>query len=430
MSAPARDDRYHSLDSLRGFAMFLGILLHAGISFPTRQNFWPIRDRLTTPAADVLLIMIHDFRMQLFFLLAGFFSCMLYGRLGIVGLLRHRFRRVLIPFVLAVIFISPTVRAIFLYAEIENLKSEEFRGIPTSFTLYAAEWVDDHPEASPGQLVVEYFTSGSFLTNLSLVHLWFLYYLLIFYLAAALLAPILRPLGGTRFLARFDAAFRRVISGRLRILVPAILTFPLMLGMNWLVDTQISWQPRWHIVAYYFWFFAFGWVLFRHRDLVQTFGRGWRVSLLTANLLVFPVMLVLLISGMAAENEGQSVTMVKFGAFAASAIYTWLMIVGLWGLFLHYFSRESSQVRYLADSSYWCYLASLTVLGFFQLWVKEWSLAAELKFALICLLTIPILLVSYEWGVRYTFIGAILNGRKTRVQFSPEVCAIQSPNLA
>lgn len=252
MSAPTRDDRYHSLDSLRGFAMFLGILLHAGLSFPNKQNFWPIRDRMTTPVADVLLMMIHDFRMQLFFLLAGFFSCMLYFHLGMVGLLRHRFRRVLIPFVLAVIFISPTVRGIFLYAEIENLKSEAFRGIRTPFTQFAAGMVADHPGATAGQLVVDYFTSGSFLRNLSLIHFWFLYYLIIFYVAVAILAPMLRPLGGTRFLARFDAGFRRMISGRLRILVPAILTFPLLLGMNWLVDTQITWQPRWHIVAYYF----------------------------------------------------------------------------------------------------------------------------------------------------------------------------------
>lgn len=409
--------------------MFLGILLHAGMSFPTKQDFWPIRDRVTTPFADVLLIMIHDFRMQLFFLLAGFFGCMLYIRLGIVGLLVHRVRRVLIPFVLSVIFISPTVRAIFLYAELENVKSEQFRGFPSPFTRFAAELVEKQPEATAWQLVVNYFTSGTFLTNLSLAHFWFLYYLLIFYVIILMLTPIVRPLKGTRGLALFDAAFRRIIGGPLRFLVLTMLTFPLMLGMNWIVDTQIYWQPRWHIVAYYFWFFGFGWVLYRHRDLVPTFGRGWCVNLLTANLLVLPIMLALLIPGMAAEKDGQNVTMFKFGAFVASSFYTWLMIVGLWGLFLHYFSREGALRRYLADSAYWCYLASLPVLGLLQLLLKEWSLPGELKLSLICLLTILIVLLSYEWGVRYTIIGTILNGRKTRTHHSREIVRVQSANL-
>jgi hypothetical protein len=71
-------------------------------------------------------------------------------------------------------------------------------------------------------------------------------------------------------------------------------------------------------------------------------------------------------------------------------------------------------VRYLADASYWCYLASITPIVLLQFWVKDWPMAGVLKFGLVAVLTMTILLASYEWCVRYTFIGAILNGRKYR----------------
>ena len=105
----------------------------------------------------------------------------------------------------------------------------------------------------------------------------------------------------------------------------------------------------------------------------------------------------------------------RAGAFAAQAVYTWLMIVGLWGAFLHYFSRESPTVRYLADASYWCYLASITPTVAFQFIVKDWPLPGLVKWALVTVATLAVLLASYEWLVRYTFVGAILNGRKRRV---------------
>src|SRR5438309_10532055 len=102
-------DRYHALDTLRAFAMFLGIALHAGLSFTTtRVPFWPVYDNDTFILADVFLIAVHDFRMQLFFLLAGFFGCLLYQRYGLLGMLRHRVCRVLVPLALGVAFIVLT----------------------------------------------------------------------------------------------------------------------------------------------------------------------------------------------------------------------------------------------------------------------------------------------------------------------------------
>jgi len=65
--------RLHYMDSLRSVAMFLGLVLHAGVFFA----YWPIDPKV--PHADASMSIhylkesIHTFRMELFFLVAGFF---------------------------------------------------------------------------------------------------------------------------------------------------------------------------------------------------------------------------------------------------------------------------------------------------------------------------------------------------------------------
>ena len=75
---PPPPERLHALDCLRAFAMFLGIVLHGVLSFADPPvPFWPVRDPAAGPAANVFLLAVHGFRMQVFFLLAGFFGGLL-----------------------------------------------------------------------------------------------------------------------------------------------------------------------------------------------------------------------------------------------------------------------------------------------------------------------------------------------------------------
>ncbi len=97
MSSPL-DHRLHALDALRAGAMLLGVVLHAGLAFA--PSWWFPFGRLAGhPAFDVLLEAIHGFRMELFFLLAGFFAERIARRDGVGGLLASRARRILAPLV-------------------------------------------------------------------------------------------------------------------------------------------------------------------------------------------------------------------------------------------------------------------------------------------------------------------------------------------
>jgi hypothetical protein len=416
-SAPPPDERFHALDCLRGCAMLLGVVLHAGVSFATMPvPFWAVRDNSPHALVDVALFAVHDFRMQLFFVLAGFFGCLLYRRYGIAGTARHRVLRVGVPFVLAVALIVPTIMGAFLWAELDTVRAHGLAPGAPAPRVFAAEQLAAHPDAGNAEIVWAQFTSGRFLPKLQLAHLWFLYFLLIYTAVFLALAPLARRLEGAMPLARFDSAFRWLAAHRARLLVMPALTFVLLLPMDSpVVDTPLKWVPELHILAYYALFFAFGWALYRHRDLAPAFGTGWRANLLVAHLVVLPLSLVALGGWVEANKTGApEVPVWRAFGFAAQAAYTWLLIAGLWGAFAHYFARPRAWVRYLADSAYWCYLASITPVVVLQFAVKDWPLPGLLKWALVSAAAMGLLLLSYEYLVRYTFLGAILNGRKTR----------------
>jgi peptidoglycan/LPS O-acetylase OafA/YrhL len=414
-------DRYHALDSLRGFAMFLGVALHAAISFMANPPpFWPVRDADPSPVADVFLFAVHDFRMQMFFLLAGFFGCLLYQKYGLAGMAWHRIKRVVVPFVLAVVFIIPTVVAVFFYAELDAARTRGDPTHPNPVRRFAAERIAANPERGNFEIIADQLTDFDFLPLLPLAHLWFLYYLLFIYAVVLLAAPVVGRLSGTRLLGAGDYAFRRLVEWRWRVVPLAVGTVPFLTAMRSpIVDTPLGWVPEWQILLYYFGFFLFGWMLYRHRALVAVFGNGWGWYLVVANVLVLPAALGLTLAGFEAEKNGAPVFAWRLGGFAAQALYTWLMIVGLWGAFLHWFARESARVRYLADASYWCYLASITPTVALQFVVKDWPLPGPVKWVLVTAATLAVLLASYEWCVRYTLIGAILNGRKYRTGRGP-----------
>ena len=82
-TALVTDNRRHDLDALRGFAMLLGIVLHAAMSFlPGIKPIWGVEDIYASDAFGLVMHLIHGWRMQLFFFISGFFTMMLWHKQG------------------------------------------------------------------------------------------------------------------------------------------------------------------------------------------------------------------------------------------------------------------------------------------------------------------------------------------------------------
>ena len=98
-------------------------------------------------------------------------------------------------------------------------------------------------------------------------------------------------------------------------------------------------------------------------------------------------------------------------------LYAWLMAFGLMGLFGRLLGRERPGVRYVSDSSYWLYLVHLPLIIVGQVLLRGLELPAMVKFTLLVAGATIILLVSYQFLVRYTWIGRLLNGPRSRHPF-------------
>ena len=113
--------RRYDLDALRATAMLLGIALHAGLSFTPFP--WAVQDERQSGFFWFLFAAIHGFRMPVFFVLSGFFTAMLWRGRGLKPVLSHRFRRVLLPFLLGLVTIVPAVNWISGWAIASGLEA-------------------------------------------------------------------------------------------------------------------------------------------------------------------------------------------------------------------------------------------------------------------------------------------------------------------
>ena len=121
-ASPAKPNRYHELDFLRGWMMMLGLVLHSAVAYMQTplNELWGYKDAQTHFGFDLLVGFVHTFRMPVFWVLAGFFACLLYEQRGVHHMLQNRARRVLYPLVVAWLVLFPLTIAGFAFAQLDG----------------------------------------------------------------------------------------------------------------------------------------------------------------------------------------------------------------------------------------------------------------------------------------------------------------------
>lgn len=370
--------RFHGLDACRAAAMLLGLFFHGAISFlSVSPPFgWAIRDRSTSVVVDVLVFVCHTFRMPVFFLLAGFFGRLLHEKLGTAGFLRHRARRLLLPFVAA---LGPLMALLFLLWKWGDARQPQ--AVPITL---------DSVPLSPG-------------------HLWFLYYLMMVLAGLTVVSRV----GATLPMGGFDRLIRGAVRSRVVVFLLAIPTALTLYPMEFLsADTPLSFIPQPRILAYYFVFAAFGWMLHRQDRLVEEFGRRLWIPLLVALAALVPL-------GLALERIVTKTPFdppaARWGALYLGALFGWSLVALFLGAFVRWGAQPRPWVSYLSDSSYWCYLVHLPIVVAMQILVADLAWPGLLKYAIVMTATVAACLGSYHAFVRTTFIGAALNGARQRL---------------
>ncbi|MDP8246250.1 MAG: acyltransferase family protein [Candidatus Hinthialibacter antarcticus] len=533
-------DRRHDLDALRAIAMLSGIALHASLSFI--PGLWPVQDNQQAHILGLIPAFLHGFRMPLFFLISGFFTAMLWRKRGLKSLLRHRFRRIFIPFALCLITIIPASYLIIGWAmttgtaqsvdeeaavstqasadlwsaarvgDLEKIRAfvEDGAGINQQDQIYGitplstatmtgqleavelllelgadvnmpvrdgstplhtaaffgeaevakvllqngadADIKNSYGQTSHQSLTADMGTTqfiaglvnvkfdpqkinegrsqiseilgvstgqersnpvlsilyGLLFSTPVLQHLWFLWFLIWLVVGFAVYALIADALN-------WNVQSSKLILSPLRYmwLVPLTMVPQLfMIEPTFGSDTSAGLLPMPHVLLYYAVFFGFGALYFDAKDEAGALGKRYWLTLPVAILVIFPIGMIF------THAPNEAIPLIpsarQFINNLLQVAYVWLMTFGCMGLFRRLLSRESKWMRYISDSSYWLYIAHLPLIFFVQAYIRDWQMPALAKFVLVTVLVTGFLLVIYETMVRYTWVGALLNGRKKR----------------
>lgn len=381
--------RYHSLDNLRASAMLLGVVFHAALAYsPLLSQTWPSADGSAAASIDFFVWLSHTFRMPLFFVIAGFFANLLITKRSLKAFMVNRCLRVALPFIIFWPLISLVLVAV-LYVGLAWLQVDTPALNAIEKLLHNAELGQNSPSL------------------LSTGHLWFLYYLLIFYMLAAL---------AKRFLSLPPAWVAYLVSPAKLLGFWPLVTALALLGQPMPHPPPGNLLPAPWALTFYGAFFFVGWLYYRKQTMLDGLYRLQAVLLLCCALL----------SGVLFLHLPQPITVDGVGAFLhqspimershwvlvlVTALLAWYVSLLCLMQARKYFAVANPLMRYLADASYWTYLVHLPVVYMMQMlfYFTQWPIIIELCLSLG--FTLFICFGSYQLAVRNTFVGRLLSGR-------------------
>jgi hypothetical protein len=400
-------DRLHSLDAVRASALLLGIALHATSPYIAGMN-WLAQETPNEAMAGIWYV-VHIFRMSMFFLIAGFFGRRVIERKGTKDFIKDRAKRILVPLVVGWPIVMLLMGLGFVLGALAT-------GI--DLWAYGAQRQAEAVERAAAQPAGE----GD-LWNWA--HLWFLYYLVLFYIGALVVRAVFGVIdrgGGVR--RALDTVVRLVMAGPWS---PVVLAVPLAAWFLYMGDDWRSWFgiypptdiiPDGTALIGHGFAFGLGWLLHRQSRLLLDLEKSWILyGVVALALTVVCVRIAGLTPQWQPYLEGRALQVHAI----VYPIAQWCWVFAFVGAAQRYLSGHSPTRRYIADSSYWLYLMHLPVLVPIGVVFQALDLHWTIEYTLTLAATMAVLLVSYHTMVRFTFIGAILNGRRHPRPPSPTV---------
>ncbi len=384
--------RLDYLDATRAFALVLGVVFHASLSFMPVFIGWAVMDVSTSPLVAMFFTVSHSFRMPTFFLLAGFFGYLTFHRQGARDFVRTRTLRIVVPFVAGWFILHPLIVSGWTMG---------FASLRGDYDFWAA--------IVAGFKSLESLPAGIFTRS----HLWFLYYLAMITAMTLVVRGLLTLTGRgqDRLVRGGDALVGWLAKSRLALPALAIPTAGALWFMRiWGMDTpDQSLLPHLPVLAVYGGFFGLGWMLGRQREAIDRFAH---LTLARCLLAVVALAGTLRLSGIQMDPGHPQRTAAHAAFVLCYAAMMWLLVFLTIGVFKKLCQTPRAWVRYAADSSYWLYLVHLPIVVWLQVAVAEVELHWSLKLGFITAATLAVSWLSYDLFVRSTWVGWLLSGRR------------------
>jgi glucan biosynthesis protein C len=363
-----RNQRYHGLDILRSFALILGLFFHASIPFAENPvPLWIVYDESKSWVFDTIIVGTHSFRMPLFFILAGFFSAMLYRKLGERNFLIARTKKIVLPFIASMLFLTP---------------------------LMVIEYIWAGFNTNPWEIDNQFHWK-----NYPVFHLWFLEILIIITAITMIFFVSIKYFFSNTYdyLQRFLDAGSNKNQSFWNAMILACLCF--ISYLSWsnfpgdqFIDAFTITQPLNKIFFYYI-FFLMGWVLYCNAILFERVRRSIKI-----NLLLGSISLIFLLSvryWLFMHKDEQFIVLAALGNFAVPIAAVFLSL-GIFGFFTHEKFKPSTTIDYFVKASYWIYLIHVPIILYVQFIIIDWPINIFIKYIFIVAITFAISCLTYS----------------------------------
>ena len=368
---------YQYMDSVRVFALILGVLFHASLAYiPYFDGIFIVTDDRQSDFLNFLAWLSHTFRMPLFFVVAGFLTHLTLKKKGTNGYLKRRAKRLLLPLMIFLPFAFVGMIGLYIYAyEVLGMRNPVLNMIAHSIAN------PDSGNSSP----------------VGTLHFWFIFYLYGFSVVAVLLHRYVKPF------ARVES----LVSSRLGLLFVFPLVLSIFGGLTYHpYPAPESFIPQvWAI--YFGMFYWLGWMICEHEKILQV-DKKISVGLIFVGLLSYVVYYIYITvpeSLAIAINQINSVPeltishMIQSISQSYTAVYLCLAVLLLAKA---NFSNPGFMTRYFSCASYWIYVVHIPFVFYAQAFMAQYNFHAAVKFLCVVLLTLLFGILSYEVFVKRT----------------------------
>jgi peptidoglycan/LPS O-acetylase OafA/YrhL len=134
--------RIYWLDNLRTFMIFLVVLIHAALVYEKNSIgalWWIVSDPSTSDLPGILFIILNIFVIATIFFISGFFAPLSLKNKTAWVFLKSKFRRLMIPWIVAVLTLIPLYKIIFLYSR--NLPQESWTSYFHWNSIWSQNWL-------------------------------------------------------------------------------------------------------------------------------------------------------------------------------------------------------------------------------------------------------------------------------------------------
>jgi glucan biosynthesis protein C len=333
-------------------------------------------------------------------------------RKGFRNLLKDRTKRIVLPFIFAVLFMVPLH---FFVTNVNGFYSSTLDGYGI-FERYKA-----------------LFFWGAFAdkpiydqTDI-LAHYWFMYYLIVIYLSHFILRPVVNFVLQNKALNRFWAF---CLEHRYGVFLLGLVSLPFQYSLTDLFFPPSGYDAPVLDIAFYGLYYVAGILLFKSRALLKHLASNcWFYFFASIPFFIFldtptknfsyGASVVVDITSWKISNfnylheglfyGGWSKAMIAYGR----AVSCWLMCFAFIGLAHRFLNKPNPTIRYLADSAYWVYWIHMPLTFGLSKAGQQLGLVNSLtKSYVILLVSTVIIYWSYNTFVRYSVLGDFFMGRR------------------